>query len=320
MASSIRASALLEEPVPERALTGTADGRDRGGMLTAAAPIPAAGLTFAGWRRLRGRKATAVALLLALALLVLALLVPVLPLQDPLATDYSHSLTPPSSAHLLGTDLHGRDMLSRVLWASRTSLSVGVIATALALAAGVAAGGVAGYGGRLADAVTMRLADVFLSFPVVLGAIAIMVIFGPGRQNVFLAIALFGWPVFARLFRSSVLSVRERGYVKAARAMGASPARRFFVHVLPNAAGPLVSYASVMVAGAITAEAGLSFINLGVQPPDASWGLMLQDAMGQFQQSPWLVLAPGLALTFTVFVFIMLGAAAGGALVPEGRS
>ncbi|MHB1413080.1 MAG: ABC transporter permease [Thermoleophilia bacterium] len=283
-------------------------------------PAAAAGMpVWAGWRCLRGKKTAAVAVSLATLLVSLALLVPVLPLQDPLAPDYNSSLSPPSTAHWLGTDLHGRDLLSRVLWASRTSLAVGVIATGLALAAGIAAGGVAGYGGRLADNVMMRLADVFLSFPIVLGAIAIMVIFGQGRRNVFLAIALFGWPVFARIFRSSVLSVRERGYVKAARVMGVSSARNFFVHVFPNSAGPLVSYASMMVAGAITAEAGLSFINLGVQPPDASWGLMLQDAMGQFEQSPWLLLAPGLALTLTVLTFILLGIAAGG-MLNRGKS
>lgn len=301
----------------ERALKWLTGGRESQRMLSTAIG-PATPADFAGWRRLRGRKTAVAALILAALLLALALLVPALPLQDPLATDYNHSLSPPSGAHLLGTDLHGRDLLSRVLWASRTSLAVGVIATAMALAGGIVAGGVAGYGGRFADAVTMRLADIFLSFPVVLGAIAIMVIFGQGRRNVFLAIALFGWPVFARLFRSSVLSVRERGFVKAARVMGASEMRNFFVHVLPNAAGPLVSYTSMMVAGAITAEAGLSFINLGVQPPDASWGLMLQDAVGQFQSSPWLALAPGLALTFTVLVFILLGETAGGMLAPGG--
>ena len=275
----------------------------------------AAGLRGAGiWRRLRSPRQALIAGLMAACLALMALLVPILPLQDPIGTNYDQSLAPPSTAHWLGTDLHGRDQLSRVLWASRTSLLVGVVATSLALAGGMLAGGLAGYGGRMADAGTMRTADVFLSFPIVLGAMAIMAIFGQGRRNVFLAIAFFGWPVFARVFRASVLSVKERGFVKAAKVLGASDGRVFFSHVLPNSAGPLASYASMMVAGAITAEAGLSYINLGVQPPDASWGLMLADSAGQFEQAPWLVLVPGLAMTITVLVFIMLGAFAGNAI------
>ena len=206
-----------------------------------------------------------------------------------------------------------------MLWASRTSLAVGIIATALAAAAGIAVGGSAGYGGRFTDAVFMRAADAFLSFPFILGAIAIMAIFGPGKRNVFLAIAFFGWPVFARLFRSSVLSVKQRPFIKAARGLGASEARIFFIHVLPNSMGPLISYASMMVAAAITAEAGLSYINLGVQPPGASWGLMLADSTGKFEQAPWLLIVPGLALSFTVLVFILLGASAGSALDVRGR-
>lgn len=245
----------------------------------------------------------------ALALLIgtVALLVPLLPLADPLQTDYEHPFQLPGAGHLLGTDAHGRDQLSRILWASRTSLLVGVVATALALAAGVSIGGVAGYGGRFVDTACMRTADVFLAFPIILGAMAIMVMFGPGRTNVFFAIAFFGWPVFARVFRSSVISVKEREYVKAARTLGASSTRTFLVHVLPNSVTPIISYAAMMVAGAILAEAGLSFIGLGVQQPYASWGKMLAEAMDYFEQYPWLMAAPGAAVTLTAMVFIVLG-------------
>ncbi len=276
---------------------------------SAAEPVAVTGFSPAYvWLRLSGNRAVTAAGLAALAFVLLALLVPVLPLQDPLATNYDASLSAPAAGHLLGTDLHGRDELSRVLWASRTSLMVGVMATALAVAAGVAAGGAAGYSGRFMDAAIMRTADVFLSFPVIIGAIAVMVIFGPGRNNVFIAIAFFGWPIFARVCRSSVLSVRERGFVKAAQGLGASRSRIFFKHVGPNSVGPLVSYASMMVAGAIMAEAGLSFINLGVQPPYPSWGLMMSEAMGEFEQAPWLVIVPGAAITLTALIFILLGA------------
>ncbi|MCL5883557.1 MAG: ABC transporter permease [Actinobacteria bacterium] len=245
--------------------------------------------------------------MLVLIIVVIALIVPLLPLQDPITPDYDHIAAPPQSGHLLGTDLHGRDQLSRVLWASRTSLLVGVVATGLALVGGIAFGAAAVYGGRFIDSLLMRIADIFLSFPVILGAIAIMAVLGPGRHNIFMAIAFFGWPVFARVFRSSVLSVREKGFVKAARVLGAGDWRIFTRHVLPNSMGPLASYSALAVAGAVLAEAGLSFINLGVQRPNPSWGLMLSESMGQFEQSPWIVIVPGVAITCTVLVFMLLG-------------
>jgi peptide/nickel transport system permease protein len=156
----------------------------------------------------------------------------------------------------------------------------------------------------------MRAADVFLSFPVILGAIAVIAVVGPGLRNIFLAIALFGWPVFARLFRSTVLSNRERDYVRAATVMGASDTSVFFRHILPNSVGPLISYTALAVAAAILAEAGLSFINLGVQRPHPSWGLMLAESRGFFEQAIWLALAPGIALTLTTLAFILIGSAA----------
>lgn len=257
-----------------------------------------------------GQNRQAIVALVMIGFLVLvALLVPVLPLKDPLAPDYDQILQPPNRAHLLGTDNHGRDQLSRVLWASRASLAIGLSATAAALITGAVVGGLAGYRGRFLDPLLMRLADIFLAFPVILGAIAIVAIMGPGRWNVLFAIALFGWPVFARLFRSSVLSVRESDFVQAARGLGASHLRIFRVHVLPNAAGPLATFATMAVAGAILMEAGLSFIGLGVQRPYPSWGLMLAESMGQFTSAPWLVVAPGLAVSFTALAFIILGTA-----------
>lgn len=260
-----------------------------------------------GSLKINGLSIAAVAMILFL--ISTALLVPVFPLQDPLATDYSQILQPPGSGHYLGTDLHGRDQLSRLLWAARSSLSVGIIATGLALATGVAIGGLAGYGGRHVDSICMRLTDIFLSFPVVLGAIAAMAVFGPGIRNIFLAIALFGWPIFARIFRSSVLSNKEKNYVKAAKVLGAGKLRIFFAHILPNSFGTVVSYSIMAVAGAILAEAGLSFINLGIQRPYPSWGLMLSESIGQMELAPWLVFAPGAAVTLTALTFILLSIA-----------
>ncbi|MHB8792156.1 MAG: ABC transporter permease [Thermoleophilia bacterium] len=280
--------------------------------------------TFSSQPSRRNNLKLTISVFLAFILLAISLLVPVLPLADPVAPDYDRIAMAPGSDHLLGTDLHGRDELSRVLWAIRTSVIVGVAATGLALAAGIATGTAAVYGGRFTDTLFMRSADVFLSFPVVLGAIAIMAVMGPGRRNVFVAIAFFGWPVFARVFRSSLISVREQGYVKAARVLGAGEAGIFFHHVLPNSLPPLVSYTAVATGGAILAEAGLSFINLGVQRPDPSLGLMLAESMGQFELAPWLVMVPGTAVTLMVLAFILLGDSATRALSPgqnrSGRS
>jgi len=264
-------------------------------------------------------KIAALALTGMVIIILVALIVPLLPLQDPITPDYDNIAEPPQSGHLLGTDLHGRDQLSRVLWAARTSLFVGIVATGIALVAGIAVGGSAAYGGRLVDSILMRVADIFLSFPVILGAIAIMAILGTGRRNVFIAIALFGWPVFARVFRSSVISTKEMVFVSAAKVLGAGNSRIFFRHVLPNSMAPLASYSALAVGGAILAEAGLSFINLGVQRPNPSWGLMLSESMGQLDQDPWLVIVPGIAITATVFIFILLGNAAARSLDPRNR-
>lgn len=269
---------------------------------------------------LRINKCATIAGTIVLSLITMALLVPLLPLQDPLETDYDRVLEPPSASHLLGTDTHGRDQLSRILWASRTSLFVGVVATSLAFGAGIIIGGLAGLGGRFVDSIFMRFGEIFLAFPVILGAMAIMVMFGPGRTTVFIAIALFGWPVFARVFRSSVISVKESEYVKAARALGASDSRIFLTHIIPNSITPLISYAAMSVAGAILAEASLSFVGLGIQRPYPSWGTMLDEAMGLFEANPWFVLAPGAAVTLTAAAFIVLGGAASRAIVEPGGS
>ncbi|MHB9112735.1 MAG: ABC transporter permease [Thermoleophilia bacterium] len=300
-------------------------GFDAAGEVAAAgAEFGLADATFDSQPMRRNNLKLAMSVSLAVILLAISLMVPLLPLADPIEPDYDLIALAPGTDHLLGTDLHGRDELSRVLWAIRTSIIVGVAATGLALAAGIATGTSAVYGGRIADAIFMRTADVFLSFPVVLGAIAIMAVMGPGRRNVFIAIAFFGWPIFARVFRSSLISIREKGFVKAARVLGAGEAGIFLHHVLPNSLPPLVSYTAVATGGAILAEAGLSFINLGIQRPDPSLGLMLSESMGQFEAAPWLVMVPGTAVTLMVLAFILLGVSATRALSPgsnwSGRS
>lgn len=288
-------------------------------IAAAGAEFSVAETTFGNSPSSRKNHILAVSVTLAVVLLAISLLVPLLPLANPIEPDYDRIAEAPGTDHLLGTDLHGRDELSRVLWAIRTSLIVGIAATGLALTAGIITGVVAVYGGRLADTIFMRTADVFLSFPIVLGAIAIMAVMGPGRRNVFIAIAFFGWPVFARVFRASVISIREKTFIKAAIVLGAGEARIFFHHVLPNSLPPLLSYTAVAAGGAILAEAGLSFINLGVQRPNPSLGLMLSESTGQFESAPWLVVVPGVAVTFIVLAFILLGNSATRALNPTSN-
>jgi len=288
-------------------------------FAAAKAEFGVADTNFGNNFRCRKNYILATSVTLAVALLAISLLVPLLPLADPIEPDYDRIAEAPGTDHLLGTDLHGRDQLSRVLWAIRTSLIVGAAAIGLALTAGIATGALAVYGGRMADTIFMRTADVFLSFPVVLGAIAIMAVMGPGRRNVFIAIAFFGWPIFARVFRSSVISIREKTFIKAARVLGAGEATIFFHHVLPNSLPPLISYTAVATGGAILAEAGLSFINLGVQRPNPSLGLMLSESMGQFEPAPWLVIVPGTAVTVMVLAFILLGNSTTRALNPRSN-
>lgn len=271
------------------------------------------------WVSIRGNRQLLVALVLVALIALIAVSAPLLPLQDPLATDYDITLEAPSGSHFMGTDLHGRDVFSRVVWASRPSLLAGIVATSIALIAGIAVGGIAAMGGRFTDSLLMRITDAFLSFPVIIGAIAIMAILGPGLRNVLFAIAAFGWPVFARLFRSSVLTTRELDYVRAARILGASDVRVFFRHILPNSVGPVVSFTALAAAAAILAEAGISFINLGVQRPDPSWGLMLAESRGLFEQAPWMALAPGVAVTVTTLAFIMIGSALSGSLAGDNQ-
>ena len=201
------------------------------------------------------------------------------------------------------------DVFARVVFGSRISLSVGVIAVGISILLGLLAGGVAGYFSRFFDTVVMRLADVFLAFPYILFAIALIAVL-PERTrylNIFIAIGILGWPQIARVFRSSILSVKENEYVDAARAMGASDVRILSRHILPNAVAPLIVYGTMSVGGAILSEAALSFLGMGVQPPTPSWGLMLADARALMIAAPWMMLFPGLAILTTVLAFVLMG-------------
>lgn len=233
---------------------------------------------------------------------------------DPTAIDSQTAATQrllaPSAAHPFGTDDLGRDILGRVIYGARVSLTVGVIATLISVFVGVLLGSFSGYYGTWIDALLMRVTDIFLAFPYILFSILILAVLPPnvrGIVPVTLAIGLLGWPTFARLFRGSVLSVKENDYVDAGRAIGASDARLMLRHIAPNAIAPVVVYATMSIGGAILSEAALSFLGLGVQPPGVSWGQMIDSSRGYLVTAPLLVLWPGLAILSTVLAFTLLG-------------
>jgi peptide/nickel transport system permease protein len=231
---------------------------------------------------------------------------------DPNGVNYAltpHGIgAPPSLAHPFGTDYLGRDVLSRTIVAARISMLVGVIAVAIALVIGLSLGPVSGYYGGITDAVIMRVADVFFAFPYILFVLLIMTVLGPGFTNVFIAIGLLSWATYARLNRGSVLSVRTMEFIEAARAQGASDLRIIFRHVLPNTMAPVYVAIAMGVGGAIATEAALSFLGIGIQPPNASWGSMIASYLTYVPAgSWWMELFPSLALVLTVFGFIAFG-------------
>jgi peptide/nickel transport system permease protein len=275
------------------------------------------------WTALRraasGRLALAGAAVTLLAVVV-GVAAPAFSPQDPLKQSLSNSLASPSRAHWLGTDNVGRDVLSRVIWGTRISLVAGFVSVALAAVAGSLIGLFAGYQGGRADSLAMRLMDAILSFPPLVLALALGAVLGADLTGVLIALGVVYTPTFARLMRGQVLSIRTREYIEAARALGASAGSIAWRHVLPNAATPIVVQASLSVAFAILAEASLSFLGLGVQPPAASWGSMINAGRGYLRQAPWIVFGPGAALFVVVLGFNFLGDAVRDALDPKLRA
>jgi peptide/nickel transport system permease protein len=216
-------------------------------------------------------------------------------------------LSAPSGAHPLGTDQLGRDVLSRIVHGTRTSVQAGVVSVGLALLAGVSIGLLAGYHGGVTDDVLVLLVDALWSFPTLVLALAIAASLGPGLTNAMVAIGIVFTPIFARLVRGQTLSVRERDFVTAARAIGARPGRIVLRHIWPNVTAAIVVQTSLLVASAIVVEAALSFLGLGTEPPTASWGSMLKAGYQYMQQAPWLSFAPGAAIFVTVLAFNLLG-------------
>jgi peptide/nickel transport system permease protein len=267
-------------------------------------------------RAARARLAPFGALVL-LGALVVALAAPLVSPHDPLKQNLGNALAKPSRLHVLGTDNVGRDVLSRVVWGTRVSLLAGFVSVALALLTGGLLGLAAGYAGGRLDGLLMRLMDAVLSFPALVLALALGAVLGAGLTGVLIALAVVYTPTFARLMRGQVLSITAREYVDAARALGATGWRVAWHHVLPNASAPMVVQASLSVAFAILAEASLSFLGLGIQPPAASWGSMINAGRGYLQQAPWIVFGPGAALFVTVIGLNFVGDAVRDALDPR---
>lgn len=239
--------------------------------------------------------------------LLCAVLAPLIAPYDPNLQDYLALAEPPSLAHPLGTDDLGRDVLTRMIYGARVSLQVGIIAVGIALALGVTLGLVAGYTGGLVDDVAMRFVDAVQAFPGLILALAITAALGPSIGNAMIAIGFVAMPGIARLTRGQTLATRERDFLLAARALGASAPRLMAVHLMPNIAAPIIVQASLLMANAIVTEASLSFLGVGVQPPTPSWGAMLRTGSQYLEVAPWIGLPSGAAIFLTVLAFNFVG-------------
>lgn len=221
--------------------------------------------------------------------------------------DRAHTVSGPSGGHWLGTDLLGRDNLSRLALGGLNSLLIALLATAGIAVVGITVGAVAGYRGGLIDALLTKVTEICAAMPMVLGALIIMAVLGPGRMNMVFAMTVSGWPQLARLTRAAVAGIRHSGYVEASWLMGASDRHVLMAHVIPNTAAPVVLYLLANIGAIILGEAVLSFLGLGIPPPAPSWGNMLSDALRRWPQAPWSAVLPGIAVTLTVAGFMLLG-------------
>ena len=271
------------------------------------------------WRRLRSDPRAVVGAALTVAIACAALAAPLIAHNDPIAQDLGIRLQAPSMMHWLGTDGAGRDVWARLVYGARVSLAVGFISQGIAVTLGLTLGLLAGFYGRWIDEIVMRLADVTLAFPTLLLLIAMVAALSPSLVVVFATIGLVGWAGMARLVRGQVLVVRELEFVQAIRALGARDRLIITRHILPNVIAPVIVAATLGIAGAIMAEAALSFLGLGVQPPTPSWGSMIADGrdLAQLRHAPWTSVAPGLAIGAAVMAFNLLGDALRDAFDPR---
>ncbi|MBM7047008.1 MULTISPECIES: ABC transporter permease [Rhizobium] len=269
------------------------------------------------WRKLKANKGALVGLAIILFFTVLAALAPLLPIADPIATSWSAIRKAPSTAHWFGTDDIGRDILSRMIWGAQASLMAGIFSVAIAVVIGVPFGLISGYYGGWIDQIISRITEAFLAMPFLITAIALAAFLGPSLTNAMIAIGLSATPVFVRLTRGQVLAVKTEEYVEGARSIGLRHFSIITRYILPNVFAPILVQATLTIATAIIAEASLSFLGLGQQPPAPSWGSMLNVAKNYLEQAPWMAMWPGAAIFLVVIGFNLLGDGLRDALDPR---
>ncbi len=272
------------------------------------------------WYRFSRNRLTVAGTILVILLFVVSFLAPWISPYDPGEINLRMVLSPPSGGHLLGTDQLGRDVLSRMIWGSRISLKVGFVATGIAILIGAVLGALAGYYGKWVDTIVMRFVDIMLCFPSFFLILAVIAFLEPSIWNIMIVIGLTSWMGITRLVRADFITLREREFVQAARAIGASDFRIIFIHVLPNAMASVLVAATLGVAGAILTESALSFLGIGVQPPTPSWGNILTAGKDNIDIAWWLSLYPGLAILITVLGFNLLGEGIRDSLDPRLRN
>jgi oligopeptide transport system permease protein len=266
-----------------------------------------ASLWHDAWLRLKKNRAAVTGGVVLAVMVVLAILTPWIAPYGYEAQNLDLGATPPSAAHWLGTDIFGRDLLTQILYGGRISLAVGFIATAVALVIGVTWGAVAGYVGGRIDSIMMRFVDILYALPFMIFIILLMVVFGRNILLLFLAIGAVEWLTMARIMRTQVQSLRQQEFVEAAVSLGLPPSAIIFKHIIPNALGPIIVYTTLTIPSVMLLEAFLSFLGLGIQPPQTSWGLLISYGAETMEEYPWLLIFPGLALTITLFSLNFLG-------------
>ncbi|MBB3444824.1 ABC transporter permease [Sinorhizobium sp. B11] len=269
------------------------------------------------WRKLKANKGALVGLAIIAFFAILAIIAPLLPLPDPNATSWSTIRKAPSAAHWLGTDDIGRDILSRMIWGAQASLMAGVFSVAIAVLIGVPFGLISGYFGGWIDMIISRITEAFLAMPFLITAIALAAFLGPSLSNAMIAIGLSAMPIFVRLTRGQVLAVKTEEYIEGARSIGLRHSSIITRYILPNVFAPILVQATLTIATAIIAEASLSFLGLGQQPPAPSWGSMLNVAKNFLSQAPWMAMWPGIAIFLVVIGFNLLGDGLRDALDPR---
>lgn len=269
------------------------------------------------WLRLRKNKLAMFGMAVLICMITLALLTPWIAPYSYEAQNLDLGASPPSWQHWLGTDIFGRDMLTRILYGGRVSLMVGFIATAVALCIGVLWGSISGYLGGRVDAIMMRIVDILYALPFIIFIVLLMVVFGRSLALLFLAIGAVEWLTMARIIRGQVLSVRHQEFIEAAIAMGLSRRRIILRHVIPNVLGPIIVYTTLTIPNVILLESFISFLGLGIQPPQSSWGLLIARGVETMEEYPWLLIYPGLTLSLTLFSLNFLGDGLRDALDPR---